>query len=528
MLRQMFEQRGSTQTWHVSQTPPGSVIRGWGSDTYTGKDVSPETALTVATVFACVRGLAETVSTLPLFLYQRLSGGGKRRAFDHPLYSILHDAPNPEHTSQVFREIQMAHLVLWGNAYAQIIRNQAGDVLELWPLRPDRMKVERRGGQRVYIYRKTDGSPREFRPEEILHVPGFGFDGLMGYSPIYMARNAVALAMSAEEFGSKFFSNGARPGGVLEHPGAFKDPDKVDRLRKQWEDLHGGSENSNKVAILEEGMTWHEIGTPPEDAQFLQTRSFQVAEIARIYRYPLAMLEEHDKAATYASVEQFMLSFVTHTIRPYLVRFEQGYNMSLLSPAERGAYYAETLVDGLLRGDINTRYRAYAVGRQWGWFSVNDILRMENMNPIANGDTYLVPSNMLPASDVKRTLEPVLAESAGRAVRREIGDLRVAAKKLHGKPEKFTAWLEEFYGEQADFIERAFQPALDALAALRNQPAPSARALAAEYTADQRRAVQDTFAIDGLELLLESWERELPGLLVARALSLFPKEDPHA
>ena len=234
-------------------------------------------------------------TSLPLHLYRYKEDGGKEKALDHPLYLLLHDEPNPEMSSFVFRETLMTHLLLWGNAYAQIIRNGKGEVIALYPLMPDRMTVNRdSNGQLYYEYTVSmddaptvKGSLVRLHPSDVLHIPGLGFDGLVGYSPIAMAKNAIGMAIACEEYGAKFFANGAAPGGVLEHPGTIKDPQRV---RESWQSTFGGSGNSNKIAVLEEGMKYTPIGISPEQAQFLETRKFQINEIARIFRVPPHML----------------------------------------------------------------------------------------------------------------------------------------------------------------------------------------------------------------------------------------------
>jgi HK97 family phage portal protein len=533
MLSNLVEKRQhGSQTWTVKESPPGSIVRGNGWDTYAKKDVSIESALTVSTAFACIRGIAECTSTLPKILYRRLPGGGKRRAFEHPLYPILHDAWNPEHTAQIGWELSAGHAAAWGNSFSQIVRNKAGDVSQLWPLRPDRMSVERKNGVKVYNYRQADGSPRTFPASEVMQVAAFGFDGLLGYSPIQMARNALALSMAAEEFGGKFFANDARPGIALKHPKQLGDK-AFERLKLEINDEYQGSENSHKVMILEEGMDLVEVGIPPEDAQFLQTRTFQVAEIARFYNYPLSLLQEYEKAATYASVEQFMLSFVIHTIRPWLVRFEQAINFSLLSPEERGLYYCETLVDSLLRGDIKSRYESYAIGRQWGWLSADDILAMENRNPLPKnqGQAYLTPLNMVPAS-VQKNFSPVVAEAAERIVRRELHDLREASRKFLKKTEDrglkteekkdWDTWLNDFYTEHQEFVKRALRPAVESYTGLLNRTqVPPLEELASSYAGANLQTLRAVTDLDGLTGLLDAWEKELPELLVEQTFGLF-------
>ena len=271
-----------------------------------GKNVNERTAMQTTAVYSCVRILAEAVASLPIHVY-RYTETGKERVYDHPLYYLLHDEPNPEMTSFVFRETLMSHLLIWGNAYAQVIRDGSGRVLSLYPLLPDKMEVDRdEHGRLFYTYtRNTDENPNfseygrvRLKPEDVLHIPGLGFDGLVGYSPIAMAKNAVGMTLACEEYGASFFENGATPGGVLEHPGVLKDPAKV---RESWHSVYGGSKNAGKVAVLEEGMKYQQIGIPPEEAQFLETRKFQIDEIARLYRIPPHMVEQ--RIAQYGDVE---------------------------------------------------------------------------------------------------------------------------------------------------------------------------------------------------------------------------------
>jgi HK97 family phage portal protein len=368
--------------------------------TNSGVDVSEETAMRTTAVYACVRVLAESVASLPICLYKRLDRG-KEKATYHPIYFLLHDMPNPEMTSFTFRETLMTHLLLWGNAYAQIIRDKKGEIIELWPLMPNRMEIERdkETGKLIYRY-LTDIGEVILQKEEVFHVVGLGFDGFKGYSPIQMAREAIGLSIATEEFGARFFANGARPGGILEHPGIVKDPE---RLRKSWEEVYKGIKNSHKIAVLEEGMKYHEIGIPPEDAQFLETRKFQLNEICRIFRVPPHMIGDLERA-TFSNIEHQSIEFVVHTVRPYLVRWEQAISKCLLNDGERLIYFPKFTVDGLLRGDFKTRMEGYAIGRQNGWLSPNDIRELEDMNPILEdqgGDIYLVNGNMIPANKAK-------------------------------------------------------------------------------------------------------------------------------
>ena len=367
-----------------------------------GKTVTERSAMQMTAVYSCVRILAEAIAGLPLHVYRYNSDGGKEKAIDHSLYLILHDEPNPEMSSFVFRETLMTHLLLWGNAYAQIIRNSKGEVMALYPLMPNKMSVDRdENGQLYYQYlRSTDevGGKNEtviLKPTDVLHIPGLGFDGLVGYSPIAMAKNAIGLAIATEEYGAKFFANGAAPSGVLEHPGTIKDPQRV---REAWQSQFGGSQNSGKIAVLEEGMKYTPISISPEQAQFLETRKFQINEIARIFRVPPHMVGDLEKSS-FSNIEQQSLEFVKYTLDPWVIRWEQSIMRTLLTPEEKKSYFVKFNLEGLLRGDYQSRMNGYATARQNGWMSANDIRELENLDRIpaeAGGDLYLINGNMLP------------------------------------------------------------------------------------------------------------------------------------
>lgn len=355
-------------------------------------NVTPNNAMSIAAVYACVRVLAESVASLPFKPFRR-TPGGKEVALNHRLYSVLHDMANPEMTSFEFREMMMAHLCLWGNHYSEIEMNGRTDVLALWPLPPDRVTMSRDdAGELIYLC-DVHGRGRVTLPAyRVFHVRGLASNGIKGLSPIAVARNTLRLAANVELFGAAFFDNNATPGGVLEHPGKMS-VQAYDRLKTSWEQRHSGPANAGKPAILEEGIKWSSIGMPMSDAQFLETRKFQVSEIARIFRVPPHLIQDLDKA-TFSNIEHQSLDFVIHALRPWLVRIEQAVTRCLIGEIERKTIFAEFNVDGLLRGDIKTRYDAYAVGRNWGWLSRNDVRRLENMNDVDGGDDYLTPLNM--------------------------------------------------------------------------------------------------------------------------------------
>ena len=371
--------------------------------TSAGRTVTERSAMQMTAVYSCVRILAEAIAGLPLHVYRSGPDGSKVKATDHGLYRLLHDEPNPEMTSFVFRETLMTHLLLWGNAFAQVVRNGLGEVIGLYPLQPNRMSVGRDLDSKALYYEyqtsweEPAGEYKTIRltPNDVLHVLGLGFDGLVGYSPIAMAKNAIGLAQATEDYGASFFANGAAPGGVLEHPGTIKDPSRV---RESWQQTFGGPGNGNKVAVLEEGMKYTPISVSPEQAQFLETRKFQVGEIARIFRIPPHMIGDLEKSS-FSNIEQQSLEFVKYTLDPWVIRWEQAITRTLLTPREKTELFVKFNVEGLLRGDYQSRMEGYAVARQNGWMSANDIRELENLDRIEvadGGDLYLVNGNMLP------------------------------------------------------------------------------------------------------------------------------------
>lgn len=487
-----------------------AVMRAFGGvDAASGVHVSPETAMRSTAVFACVRILSEAVASLPMLIYRRQADGGKARAPEFYLYDLLHDAPNPLMTSFEWRATLMAHVLLWGNAYCQVQASRAGQVQALWPLAPWQMTVKRSGSDLIYEYLLADGTRQILLGDEVLHVRGLVVDGDVGLSPIAAVRRAIGLGLAAEEFGARLFGSGANVSGILQHPGKLSDK-AYERLVVQTTDEMTGLRNAHRIKVLEEGMVWTRTAIPPEDAQFLETRRFQLAEVARVYGVPLDMLAEPG-GATGNITELQGIRFVTHTLRPWLVRFEQTIKQRLLLARERSQFKVEFLVDGLLRGDVQSRYQAYATARQNGWMSANEIRALENFNPVEGGDVYLVPLNMVPADAVaaqpvqpampgaptptagsgparsERRADPaitaarrkglmksqygVLADVAQRLARREVADVRRAARKMLARSDEhggqaFLDWCEEFYRDWPGIVDSTFAPALDAYAAL--------------------------------------------------------------
>jgi HK97 family phage portal protein len=500
------------------------ALRG-GIGTSAGVVVSDEGALAYSAVLACVRVLSESVATLPCILYERMEQdgqAGKRRAADHALYRVLHTAPNPEMTSFEFWEMAIVHLLLWGNFYAEIVVDGRGDVAALWPIPPKLVTPVRQPDKRLVYEVELPEKKKTFGAEWIFHVAGMRTTGLKGLSVVGHAREAIGLGMAAEQYGASVFGNGMVPGGVLEHPGELSD-EAYARLLSSWRERHEGLSNAQRLAILEDGMKYNKIGIPPEDAQFLETRRFQRSEIAGMFRVPLHMIGDLERA-TFSNIEHQSTEYVVYSVQPWLRRIEARAQVSLLLRPEQERYFAEFLVDGLLRGDAVSRNQAYSTARQWGWMSANDIRRLENMDTVAGGDVYLVPLNMVTAgararsgqgdgqdgrygrgdgrtrtdTDAPRTpstrsdqqlararqriaeiARPQLAEAAQRVLNREFNDIGAAAKSLLGKRGRaeFDEWLNQFATDHAAFVEKQMRG-----------PVTAAGALAADSAADEINA----------------------------------------
>jgi len=405
ILRDLVEARGGVLPGAAPANAPGWLVDlfGGGRRTGAGVDVSEESALTFSAVYGCVRILAESAASLPLKVYRRAGARGKATARQHWAWSLLHDAPNPEMTAVVWRELGMVHVLTWGNAYSRIEWAGDGSARAVWPIHPSRVTVKRSAGGSVFYEVRPDpatdppgGHPAILEPADVLHVPALGWNGLVGLSPVRLAREAVGLGQAAEAFGSGFFGNGARPGGVLSVNQAL-DPKARAKIAEAWEAAHQGVERAGRVAVLGLGASFTATTIPPEDAQFLETRRFQVSEVARIFRVPPHMLADLERA-TFSNIEHLGLEFVMHSLRPWLVRWEQEINRKLFGTSGTAGLYAEHAVDGLLRGDQASRFAAYAVGRQWGWLSADDVRELENLAPLPDGAgaVYLTPLNMVP------------------------------------------------------------------------------------------------------------------------------------
>ncbi len=460
-----------------------NALRGIG-----GGSVTPTNAMQLATVFACTRVVSEGVAMLPLVLFEQ-NGRMRQRAKSHPVYSLLHDLPNPEMTSVDVRAAMMGHLSSWGNAYAQIVFDRAGRRRELWPLRPDRMEVVRDPADNLlYKYQPLNGDTEYFQRWEIMHVRGLSFDGLIGYSPISQARKTFERKQRMEEYEASFWENSARPDFVLKTPAKLSDK-AYSKLLDAWEKRFKGPGQSGRTAILEEGLDVATIGIPQTDAQFLESMKFSRQEIAAMYRVPLHMINDLDRA-TFSNIEEQGQEFVVYTLGIWLKAWEEAIYRDLLTPAERNRYYARHMVQGLLRGNHATRSQFYTSLWNVGAMSINEMRDLEDMNPIPDGDSYFVPLNMVsldaalnepPAAETQPdsqtdsqairaayeiAFQPLFDDAARRAVNRIARDVKMQGSKAlrHGGVDGFIGWLDGYIADVDRAISSTFQASVQGLA----------------------------------------------------------------
>jgi HK97 family phage portal protein len=437
-----------------------------GVETAAGIQVDETTALTFSAVWAAVNVISGAVGFLPLVVYRRLERG-KERNQAHPVYSLLHDRPNAYMDAMVFRETLQGHVLTWGNGYAEIERDNAGRAIALWPLPPNQVEPRMEDNVLYYDVQLKTGGKAQVLPDDMLHVKGFGFDGFKGYSVVRMAAQSLSLGMAAEKFGASFFGNGSVLSGVFEHPGTLS-PNALKEFKRDWKANHEGLNNAHRTAVLENGMKWHQLGIPPEDAQYLETRRFQIGDVARWYGVPLHMLGDLERA-TFSNIEHQGIEFVTWCLMKWLRRWELEVDRKLFAESERGKLFTEFLTAALLRGDTKTRYEAYNIARQGGWLNVNEIRAMENLNPIDGGDTYLEPLNMKPLGEPDPEPDPEPTEEQddenARALlenvwRRVMVKQTNAARKASKSTDTFAAWVDTWFAGHEEYVAETLEPVL--------------------------------------------------------------------
>ncbi len=376
--------------WPWTKTEKRAEDPSWAAllpnGTASGVSVSPGNAETISAVFSCVQSIAETIGGLPLMLYRNEANGDRNRAADHPLYRVLHDAPNDRQTALEFREQLTAHVLLWGNGYAQISSDTAGNVTALTPIHPRTVTVVKLPSGRIR-YDVNDPQTGQVRPllaDEVLHLKDRSDDGIMGKSRIQVAREMLGGVLAAQEHGNKTFANGARLSGVLQTPNVMTD-EAIARLAASWQQQFAGTGNSGKTAILENGLTYAQLSMSNEDAQWLQSRQFSIEEVCRIFRVPPVLVADLRHANFSNSVEMNRW-FVTHTLRRWLTMWEEGCERALLGPMARKRYFIEHNVEGLLRGDSKGRAEFYESGIDSGWLLRSEARRLENLPAIEGID----------------------------------------------------------------------------------------------------------------------------------------------
>jgi HK97 family phage portal protein len=546
-LAQMVEtdEERASKTRDDRQPYSASWLMGPGT-TPAGVHVNETTALSISAVFACVRNLAEDEAKLPCITYRKLKPTGKERLLAHPVYRLLHDDPNPEMSAFDFRQAVTASAVLYGNGYAEIERTNLGIPLALWPIEPWRVCARRDPSRQLYY--DVDGGKTRLTTTDMLHIKGFGTDGVLGLMCTQIGRDSFGLTIAAQRFAASFFGNGMRLSGVLSHPKTLSDAAER-HLRESVERVHVGDGKQHRFAIFEEGMTWTQTSSDPDEAQMLETRQFQVEDVARWFRMPPHKIQ-HLLRSTFSNIEHQSIEYVVDTLMPWLVRWEQESKRKLIEKSEPEVF-VEHLVDGMLRGDITSRYAAYAVARQNGWLNGDEIRDKENMNPMPDGDKYLVNGTMIPISTAiappiapkpeiaptdatppfqkvvadknQRSLDalptaiaeahrPALLDAAARAARREVEVIRRKSKK----PDGLTAAITEFYAGHEDYVRNSIRPAVTAyMGTLEMLGHPHegiaecvercASAYVTQATAEMLASAQDS---ERLEHTLTEWESQ--------------------
>jgi HK97 family phage portal protein len=389
-LARLFSRREQRSNSFSSVSP---LPFGYGVRSDAGETVTPETAMAASAVFACVRVVSQALGGVPFHVSARDTG---RRVDGHRLEKLLNRWPNDEMISIAFKESMVASALLYGAGYAYIERNADGRPTSLWPLPAGSVRPHRTQAGELLYKATARGRSFDFSPYDVFVIGNFSADGITPFSPIRFAANPIGLALALERYGCRFFSNGAQPGGILELPKGMSKP-AIKEFVDSWKENNAGPDNAFKTALFTDGMKWHASGIAPEHSQMVDTRVFQVREVARIYGVPLHMIADLERA-TFSNIEHQAIEFQQRTIQPWAQRFEQESERKLLTAGEFERLNVRANLDALLRADIASRYAAYSAGRQGGWLSVNDIRRREGLPPIDGGDTYLSPLNMTPAA----------------------------------------------------------------------------------------------------------------------------------
>lgn len=456
--------------------------------TITKQTVNSETVLKIPAVLAAVRLIAGNIGSFPCILYREDGDGNKKKLVNNDLFWLLKTRPNPENTAMEFWETMQHHILLVGNAFAWLKRDETGKVIEAWILKPENVQISRVMGELVYKVKTDQGTERILFRDEILHYKGFSRDGILGLSPITIAREAFGLGLTQEEYAARLFANGATPKGILSQEGPMTDEQRK-AAKKSWQKAYGGVRNAGKVAFLPGNIKWQQVSMNPEDAQFLESRKFQIAEIARIFNIQMHLLQELDRS-TNNNIEHQGLEFVTYTLRPWLVRLEQCIERDIIgfSNVKKGMY-VKFNHSALLRGDTNTQSTAINGYVQSGVYTRDEAREILDMNPLPDGQgkTALAPLNMAPVGQnqdknaskrdydpgeyddlfdeneaknaenrAKMALKGLISHEIDRIVRKECKAVSEQAKRSTMK--EFSDWLPEFQRKIRVDIERSLDP----------------------------------------------------------------------
>lgn len=519
----------SSLFWGIddSQNMPAWTLNGFNARATTaGEAVSVESARSLPVYWSCIRNVAEDCAKLPLITYKRREDRGKDRAYTHPLYSVLHDAPNDEVSSMAFRETMTQHMLSWGNAYAEIERTSGGVPVALWMIHPSRMEVGRdKGGDLVYIIHNNDMSVTTFRSDDILHLHGVGDDGVSGMSVIQYQAESLGLTLAAQKFGSAFFGNGTYVSGVLKTDQTLSDA-AYRRLQESWIAPRTGAANAAKPAVLEQGMDWMSMAIPPDQAQFLETRRFQIEEICRWFRMPPSKVQDRDRAQGWSTLEVLNTDYVIDTLMPWFIRWEQELQRKLFGIGSE--FFAEHLVNGLLRGDQKSRSEFYSKQLQNGAMSPNDIREAENQNPVEGGDQYFVPMNIVPLdqagqviqqdppsaqddirdeADPREAVSGVFADALRRVNTKAIKATCRAAQKCGDDAESFSAWARDFFAKHESYAIEAFTEPACTLAVLlgKGDAAPVVAEWSSSHCWFLQCEAQEAFSDGSVPLACEGW-----------------------
>lgn len=548
IVRNMF--RGQKGSEFSPRDPSYWVNKFFGNTpVWSGAEVDENTALEYVPYWACVKVLRETIASLPVILYKRTSSG-KERATNHSAYNVFHLRANPEQTAYDYKEMTASHFLIYGKSYSEKVYNNKGELAELWPLMPWNMNPKRKDGKLYYFYDLPNGKQHVFLREELLVLNNFTLTGIEGERVINYIKQCLGTGMAADEYGARFYSNDSAPGGIIEMPGHLK-KENIERFKDSWEKNYGQLSNKHRTAILEDGAKFHELTVAPDKAQFLETRKFQQQQTAAFHRIPPHLIGDLDRA-TYTNIEQQSLEFVNYTMLPYFVRFEQNFTTQTLTEKEQKKLFYEFLVDALLRGDIEARYRAYKTGREMGVLSADDIREKENMNKLPDGigEKYYIPMNWSemgiepvveepseqeePAEDqepeeepqeenaakqmkeyraartaatrfnIAASFKPVYQDILLRLIKKESVDIKRGFNKwfLERDKQEFDNWYKEYYQKQTDYIRSRLAPVYNSLnIAIYNE-------VKDEVNAQDRKDDQEIFVRDYIDVFVRKYIKE--------------------